>query len=177
MYFAKEVLSQSSELKKKWEDEVRKVVSKVPDQKARWSTVSDLEIRRLYGPDDIKDMDFVRDIGYPGQFPYLRGNQATGYRGRFWTFRMFSGMGSAEETNKRWHMLLKEGQTGLSTAFDYATAQAADAGRGAAADAARLDNRPGSGGGGSSGPGASVSAAADRAAPGQERLDRVGTRL
>jgi methylmalonyl-CoA mutase N-terminal domain/subunit len=121
MYFAKEVLSQSSELRKKWEDEVRRVVSKVPDQRERWSTVSDLEIRRLYGPDDIKDMDFVRDIGYPGQFPYLRGNQATGYRGRFWTFRMFSGMGSAAETNKRWHMLLKEGQTGLSTAFDFPT--------------------------------------------------------
>ena len=121
MYFAKEVLSQSSELKKKWEDEVRRVVSKVPDQRERWSTVSDLEIKRLYGPDDIKDMDFTRDIGYPGQFPFLRGNQATGYRGRYWTFRMFSGMGSAEDTNKRWHMLLKEGQTGLSTAFDFPT--------------------------------------------------------
>ena len=62
MYFAKEVLSSSSELRKKWEDEVRKSVSKVKDQKERWSTVSDLEINRLYGPEDIKDMDFVRDI-------------------------------------------------------------------------------------------------------------------
>src|SRR5512136_186174 len=121
MYFAKEVLSQSGELRKKWEDEVRRVVSKVADQKERWSTVSDLEIRRLYTPEDIKDMDFARDIGYPGQFPFLRGNQVTGYRGRYWTFRMFSGMGSAEDTNKRWHMLLKEGQTGLSTAFDFPT--------------------------------------------------------
>jgi methylmalonyl-CoA mutase N-terminal domain/subunit len=78
-------------------------------------------IKRLYGPEDIKDMDFEKDIGYPGQYPYLRGNQVTGYRGKYWTFRMFSGMGSAEETNQRWHYLLQSGQTGLSTAFDFPT--------------------------------------------------------
>lgn len=121
MYFAQEVLASSSEMKRKWEDEVRKVVSKNPDQKPKWTTVSDLEIRRLYGPDDIKDLNFDTDIGYPGQYPFLRGNQVTGYRGKYWTFRMFSGMGSAEETNKRWHYLLKSGQTGLSTAFDFPT--------------------------------------------------------
>ena len=64
MYFTKELLEQSKELTKKWEDEVRKIVSTVPDQKTRWSTVSDLEIKRLYTPEDIRDMDFVRDIGY-----------------------------------------------------------------------------------------------------------------
>jgi methylmalonyl-CoA mutase, N-terminal domain len=121
VYFAKELLDQSSQLKKKWEDEVKKAVSKWPDQKERWSTVSDLEIKRLYTPEDVRDMDFVQDIGYPGQFPFLRGNQVTGYRGKYWTFRMFSGMGSAADTNARWHMLLKEGQTGLSTAFDFPT--------------------------------------------------------
>jgi methylmalonyl-CoA mutase N-terminal domain/subunit len=66
-------------------------------------------------------MDFARDIGVPGEFPYLRGNQPTGYRGRHWTFRMFSGMGTAQDTNARWRMLLREGQTGLSTAFDFPT--------------------------------------------------------
>jgi len=121
MYFTKELLDHSRELTKKWEDEVRKVVSTVPDQKARWSTVSDLEIKRLYTPEDIKDMDFARDIGVPGEFPFLRGNQATGYRGRHWTFRMFSGMGTARDTNRRWRLLLREGQTGLSTAFDFPT--------------------------------------------------------
>ncbi|HPC04624.1 MAG TPA: methylmalonyl-CoA mutase family protein [Syntrophales bacterium] len=121
MYFAQELLDKSSEMRKKWEDEVRKTVSKWPDQKERWSTVSDLEIKRLYGPEDVKDMDFAKDIGYPGQFPYLRGNQVTGYRGKYWTFRMFSGMGSAKDTNERWHLLLKAGQTGLSTAFDFPT--------------------------------------------------------
>ena len=121
MYFTKELLEQSKELTKKWEDEVRKIVSTVPDQKTRWSTVSDLEIKRLYTPEDIRDMDFVRDIGVPGEFPFLRGNQITGYRGKYWTFRMFSGMGTARDTNRRWHLLLREGQTGLSTAFDFPT--------------------------------------------------------
>lgn len=121
MYFDKEALEQSGELRKKWEDEVKRSVEKWPEQKEKWSTVSDLEIQRIYGPEDIKDMDFARDIGYPGQYPFLRGNQDTGYRGRYWTFRMFSGMGSAKDTNERWHMLLKQGQTGLSTAFDFPT--------------------------------------------------------
>ena len=121
MYFSKEVFEQSSALKKKWEDQIRRTASVVPDQKARWSTVSDLEIKRLYTPEDLGDLDFARDIGYPGEYPFLRGNQSSGYRGRFWTFRMFSGMGSALDTNRRWRMLLKEGQTGLSTAFDFPT--------------------------------------------------------
>ncbi|QGT98914.1 Methylmalonyl-CoA mutase [Candidatus Syntrophocurvum alkaliphilum] len=119
--FTKDLLDKSSQLRKKWEDEVRRVIEKNPDQKERWTTVSDLEINRIYGPEDIKDMDFEKDIGYPGQFPYLRGCQTTGYRGRYWTYRMFAGMGDAEETNKRWHYLVKSGQTGLSTAFDYPT--------------------------------------------------------
>jgi len=121
MYFSEQTLDQSGRMKKEWEDDVCRGNGQVPDQKERWSTVSDLEIKRLYTPEDIKDMAFEQDIGYPGQFPYLRGNQATGYRGKYWTFRMFSGMGSAGDTNKRWHMLLKEGQTGLSTAFDFPT--------------------------------------------------------
>ena len=66
-------------------------------------------------------MNFAEDIGVPGEFPYLRGNQAPVTAGRYWTFRMFSGMGGAQDTNQRWHMLLREGQTGLSTAFDFPT--------------------------------------------------------
>ncbi|GMA97976.1 methylmalonyl-CoA mutase family protein [Pelosinus sp. IPA-1] len=119
--FTKELFNQSSELKNKWEDEVRKSVTKHADQKEKWTTVSDLGIKRIYGPEDIKSMDFEKDMGYPGQFPFLRGNQSTGYRGKYWTFRMFSGMGTAVETNQRWHYLLSTGQTGLSTAFDFPT--------------------------------------------------------
>jgi len=121
MYFAKEVLDSSSKMRQRWEDEVKKSVAKWPDQKEDWSTVSSLPFKRLYTPDDIKDLNFEEDIGYPGQYPFVRGNQVTGYRGKYWTFRMFSGFGSAKDTNERWHMLLKSGQTGLSTAFDFPT--------------------------------------------------------
>ncbi|MGE5391834.1 MAG: methylmalonyl-CoA mutase family protein [Deltaproteobacteria bacterium] len=119
--FTQDLLDKSSQLRRKWEDEVKRSVEKYADQKESWTTLSDMDIKRLYGPEDIKDMDFARDIGYPGQFPYLRGNQVTGYRGKYWTFRMFSGMSTAVETNRRWHYLLQAGQTGLSTAFDFPT--------------------------------------------------------
>ncbi|MFP4587841.1 MAG: methylmalonyl-CoA mutase, partial [Desulfohalobiaceae bacterium] len=106
---------------KKWEDQIRRLLNKKGERKERFSTVSDKEINRLYTPEDIQDLDFERDIGFPGIFPFTRGVQATGYRGRLWTYRMFSGMGTARETNERWHMLLRNGQTGLSTAFDFPT--------------------------------------------------------
>jgi len=121
VYFAKELLDQSSRLKKKWEDEVRRSVARKPDQKSQWATNSGLKIERLYTPDDIKNLDFAHDMGYPGQFPFLRGNQVTGYRGKYWTYRMLSGMGTTEETNRRWHKFLKDGQTGLSIPFDFPT--------------------------------------------------------
>ncbi len=121
MYFSKEMQEASLKLNRKWEDKVQKSLKSNPDHKAHFSTISDLEIKRLYTPEDIKDINFAEDISVPGEFPYLRGNQVTGYRGRYWTFRMFSGMGSAQDTNQRWHMLLRQGQTGLSTAFDFPT--------------------------------------------------------
>ena len=121
MYFSDETQRTSQKLSKKWQDKVQKSLKNNPDQKDRFSTVSDLDIKRLYTPEDLKDTNFAHDIGVPGEFPYLRGNQVTGYRGQYWTFRMFSGMGSAQDTNRRWHMLLREGQTGLSTAFDFPT--------------------------------------------------------
>jgi len=121
MYFSESTQKASLRLTKKWSEEVEKALHNNADQKERFSTVSDLEIKRLYTPEDMQNVDFEKDIGVPGEFPYLRGNQVTGYRGRHWTFRMFSGMGSAQDTNARWRMLLREGQTGLSTAFDFPT--------------------------------------------------------
>lgn len=121
MYFTKDLLEQSRALTEILEAEVSSATRENPDQKPRWSTVSDYEIKRLYTPQDLKDTDFSADIGVPGEFPYLRGNQVTGYRGKYWTFRMFAGMGSARDTNGRWKMLLREGNTGLSTAFDFPT--------------------------------------------------------
>ena len=121
MYFSDETQKTSRKLSEKWQNDVQETLKSNPDQKDRFSTISDLDIKRLYTPEDIQDMNFAQDIGVPGEYPYLRGNQVTGYRGRHWTFRMFSGMGSAQDTNARWQMLLREGQTGLSTAFDFPT--------------------------------------------------------
>jgi len=119
--FTEKTLQEVGEGKKRWEKEAGKAKRQKAEKGKRFSTVSDLEIKEIYTPEDIKDLDFAKDIGYPGVFPFTRGCQPTMYRGKEWTFRMFSGMGSAEDTNKRWHHLLKEGETGLSTAFDFPT--------------------------------------------------------
>ena len=92
-----------------------------PERMPKFSTVSDLEIKKLYSPEDISRIDFLRDIGFPNQYPYTRGVQASMYRGRLWTMRMFSGFGSAQDTNQRYKYLLSRGQTGLSVAFHYPT--------------------------------------------------------
>ena len=104
----------------KWLKRVKEVGSDL-GQERQFSTISNLDIKPVYTPADIKDLDFETGIGYPGAYPFTRGCQDTGYRGRVWTFRMFSGFGSASDTNKRWHQLLKDGETGLSTAFDFPT--------------------------------------------------------
>ncbi len=119
--FTDKTLREAQEGRKRWEKELEKTGRQKAEKGERFSTVSDLEIKPIYTPEDIKDLDFSQDIGYPGIFPFTRGCQPTMYRGKEWTFRMFSGMGSAEDTNKRWHHLLKEGETGLSTAFDFPT--------------------------------------------------------
>ena len=84
-------------------------------------TSSKIEVRPLYTPADLAGWDFDRDVGYPGQYPYTRGVQATMYRGRLWTMRQYAGMGDAEESNKRYRYLLANGTTGLSVAFDLPT--------------------------------------------------------
>jgi len=119
--FTEETLGHVRKGRKEWDKEVQETFRQKPERKERFSTVSDLEIKGIYTPEDIKDLDFARDIGYPGMFPFTRGCQPTMYRGREWTMRMFSGLGSAKDTNNRWHLLLKEGETGLSTAFDFPT--------------------------------------------------------
>src|ERR1700723_1719782 len=84
-------------------------------------TSSHIPVRPLYAPEDLAALDYDRDIGYPGQFPFTRGVQATMYRGRLWTMRQYAGMGDAEESNKRYKYLLANGTTGLSVAFDLPT--------------------------------------------------------
>ncbi len=119
--FTQRTLGQVRQGGKEWEKELERSVEQKPERMGRFSTVSDVEVKRIYTPEDVNGTDFARDIGYPGIFPFTRGCQPSMYRGREWTFRMFSGMGSAADTNKRWRLLLGQGETGLSTAFDFPT--------------------------------------------------------
>ncbi|MBP7962439.1 MAG: methylmalonyl-CoA mutase family protein [Caldilineaceae bacterium] len=91
------------------------------ERQAEFSTLSGVPIQRLYTPADSANLDYERDLGLPGQYPYTRGVHPTMHRGRLWTMRMFAGFGTAEETNARFKYLLSQGQTGLSVAFDMAT--------------------------------------------------------
>jgi len=92
-----------------------------PEREEEFRTVSSVPVKRLYTPEDVKDLDYQGDLGFPGEYPFTRGIHATMYRGRVWTMRQFSGFGTAEQTNQRFKYLLKEGETGLSIAFDYPT--------------------------------------------------------
>lgn len=100
-----------------WEKEEEKTVARFPERKESFQTSSNLTVDRLYDMTD-NNMD---ELGYPGQYPYLRGIQSTMYRSRLWTMRQYAGFGSALETNKRFRYLLEQGQTGLSVAFDLPT--------------------------------------------------------
>ncbi len=93
----------------------------------KFTTVSGESINVLYGPDDIEHINYLSEIGFPGEYPYTRGIHANGYRGKIWTMRQFAGFGSPEDTNQRFHYLLKHGQTGLSVAFDLPTLMGWDA--------------------------------------------------
>ncbi|WP_394743006.1 acyl-CoA mutase large subunit family protein [Natronococcus roseus] len=96
------------------------------ERKDRFATISNLEVDRLYTPEDVSDLDYLEDLGFPGEEPYTRGPYPTMYRGRTWTMRQFAGFGTAEETNERFHYLIDEGQTGLSVAFDMPTLMGLD---------------------------------------------------
>ncbi|MDH3729297.1 MAG: methylmalonyl-CoA mutase family protein, partial [Myxococcales bacterium] len=102
------------------ERDVQRAVDQHPLRKERFATHSDEEVPDLLTPADLDD-SYARDLGFPGQFPYTRGVQPTMYRGRLWTMRMFAGFGTPRQTNERFRYLLSQGQTGLSTAFDFPT--------------------------------------------------------
>lgn len=87
----------------------------------KFTTVSGEPVELFYGPDDIENINYLSEIGFPGEYPFTRGIHANGYRGKIWTMRQFAGFGSPEDTNKRFHYLLNKGQTGLSVAFDLPT--------------------------------------------------------
>jgi methylmalonyl-CoA mutase N-terminal domain/subunit len=96
------------------------------ERKSRFTSLSGLDIERIYSPDHLKGWSAERDLGEPGAFPYTRGVHPTMYRSRLWTMRQFAGFGSADDTNQRFKYLLKQGQTGLSVAFDLPTLMGLD---------------------------------------------------
>ncbi|GMU85000.1 MAG: methylmalonyl-CoA mutase [Ignavibacteriales bacterium] len=93
----------------------------------KWTTVSGEKIEPFYGPERLEGFDYMRDLGFPGEFPFTRGIHPNGYRGKLWTMRQFAGFGTPEDTNQRFHYLLNHGQTGLSVAFDLPTLMGWDA--------------------------------------------------
>ncbi|RME45786.1 MAG: methylmalonyl-CoA mutase [Caldilineae bacterium] len=108
--------------RQEWEETtLKQTLQQRPEWKEKFITTSSVPIERLYTPQDTSPEYYLEHINYPGQYPYTRGIHATGYRGKLWTMRMFAGFGTAEETNRRFKYLLKQGQTGLSIAFDMPT--------------------------------------------------------
>ena len=104
-----------------WEQgALARVLARFPERRTSFST-SSATTNRVYTPLDVPDLDYLRDIGFPGEYPFTRGVQPTMYRGRLWSFRQYAGFGTAEESNGRFRDLLANGQTGLSTAFDLPT--------------------------------------------------------
>jgi methylmalonyl-CoA mutase N-terminal domain/subunit len=115
------------EAREGWEAEtLDPVLEAYGERQERFGTVSNLEVDRLYTPEDVAGTDYEDDLGFPGEPPFTRGVYPTMYRGRTWTMRQFAGFGTAEETNERFHYLTDEGQTGLSTAFDMPTLMGID---------------------------------------------------
>jgi methylmalonyl-CoA mutase N-terminal domain/subunit len=108
--------------RERWETTtLQGTLNRFSERQEQFITTSSEPVERLYTPLDLKDFDYLRDLGFPGEYPYTRGVHATMHRGRLWTMRMFGGFGSAEETNARYKYLLDHGETGLSVAFDMPT--------------------------------------------------------
>ncbi len=124
----KEISTPIAEDVERWRDKtLEPTLKKHPEMKKRFESVSLEEVDRLCTPADTTQIDFARDISFPGEFPYTRGIHPTGYRGKLWTMRQFAGFSTPEETNARFKYLLVQGQTGLSVAYDLPTLMGYDA--------------------------------------------------
>ncbi|MCL4239925.1 MAG: methylmalonyl-CoA mutase family protein [Dehalococcoidia bacterium] len=116
--FSPEALTQLSRAVHAWEEgPLAKTLQRQPERDESFATSSQ-PVERLYTPLDIAGFDYLRDLGFPGEYPFTRGVQPTMYRGRHWTMRQYAGFGTAEESNQKFRYLLSQGQTGLSVAFD-----------------------------------------------------------
>jgi len=116
----------SEEYKKLREEYNQKVENSSNDGK-KYTSLSGEPVNGFYGPDDADESTYLKNLNFPGEYPFTRGIHATGYRGKVWTMRQFAGFGSPEDTNERFHYLLRNGQTGLSVAFDLPTLMGLDA--------------------------------------------------
>ena len=120
--FDAENIEKIKQEKQSWQQNIVKpIIEKFPERKPEFITGSSDPIERIYTPDNLAEFDYLNDLGFPGQYPFIRGVQPTMYRGKLWTMRQYAGFGTAEESNKRYQYLLQQGQTGLSVAFDLAT--------------------------------------------------------
>jgi len=121
MAFEEKKLDEIRRQKEKWQKEtLNKSFDKLPER-GQFRTSSDIPVSQVYTPADVAELDYLRDLGFPGEYPLARGVYPTMYRARFWTMRQYAGFGTAEQTNKRFKYLLEHGQTGLSVAFDFPT--------------------------------------------------------
>ncbi|MBN2705311.1 MAG: methylmalonyl-CoA mutase family protein [Deltaproteobacteria bacterium] len=116
-----ETKARLAERRQQWQSMVDKALSRFPERKPVFTTTSGIEVKRLFTPLDVEEVDYTEDVGFPGEYPFTRGVQPTMYRARFWTMRQYAGFGSARQTNERYRYLLEQGQTGLSVAFDLPT--------------------------------------------------------
>jgi len=120
--FDRGALERLAQQRQEWQKrDLRKSLDSKPEDRELFSTVSGSEVGRLYTPEDVADLDYETDLGFPGSYPYTRGAYPTMYRGRQWTRRQIAGFGTARSTNERYRFLLGHGQTGLSTDFDHPT--------------------------------------------------------
>ena len=120
--FSHEALKRMNRQGEEWaEGELKDSLDRAGERDEIFRTVSGLEVKRLYTPEDVSAVDYDGDIGFPGKYPFTRGAYPTMYRGRLWTRRQIAGFGTAKSTNERFRYLLSHGETGLSTDFDHPT--------------------------------------------------------
>lgn len=114
-------LQEVTEGRKLFDAKVEKTLAKHPERKPAFTTSGGIPLKRVYTPEDVDNVDYAKDLGFPGEYPYTRGVQPTMYRGRLWTTREYAGFATAEDSNVRYRDLLAQGMMGLSVAFDLPT--------------------------------------------------------
>ena len=119
--YEKPEIKKLDEKYRKWSEKIEHSLAKGPERKADFINTSGIPLKRAFTPLDVDGLDYMDDLGMPGEYPFTRGAQSTMYRGRFWTMRQYAGFATAEDTNRRYRFLLEQGQTGLSVAFDLPT--------------------------------------------------------